>query len=183
MPDCNNHCWRWISCEAEGIGCHLILQDDHAAHVSFSYPSHIKALDFLRHRGITVQPLPPHSVLARRIQEALAAYATGRRHRFLAPFFASPFWTEGTLFQQRVWQEIGRIPYGTTRTYGELAARLGKPGGARAVGQACHANPLALIIPCHRVVAAHTVGGFAGEIEIKKRLLALEQSRPERAAR
>lgn len=175
MPHHDKHCWRWIYCEAEQIGCHLLLRDDRAMHISFSETSHAKALDLVRHHGATPRPLPLHNALARRIQAALAAYATGKSRLFLPPFFASPFWAKGTPFQQRVWQEIGRIPYGTTRTYGELAARLGKPKGARAVGQACHANPLALVVPCHRVVAAHGPGGFAGEIEIKKRLLELEQ--------
>ncbi len=81
---------------------------------------------------------------------------------------------EGTPFQRRVWRELRRIPAGSTLTYGELAARLGS--GARAVGNACRANPCPLVVPCHRVVAAKGLGGFAGErsgrkLEIKRWLL------------
>lgn len=68
---------------------------------------------------------------------------------------------EGTPFQQRVWQALRKIPAGETLTYGELAQRLGT--GARAVGNACRANPCPLVVPCHRVVASNGLGGFAGE--------------------
>lgn len=84
----------------------------------------------------------------------------------------------GTPFQQRVWQEIGRIEPGRTRTYGELAAALGVPGAARAVGGACGANPVALFIPCHRVIAADgSVGGYAWGVARKEALLAAEGAR------
>lgn len=81
---------------------------------------------------------------------------------------------EGTQFQQRVWQALREIPPGKTLTYGELAQRIGS--GARAVGNACRANPCPLVVPCHRVVAANGLGGFAGErsgrkLEIKRWLL------------
>lgn len=171
----NDTSWRRFSCDAGGIYCHLILQGANAAHVGFPETSHTKALDFLSKHGIIVQPLPPHSALARQIDNALAAYAAGTVSTFLKLFGASPFLTHGTTFQRLVWEEISRIPYGATITYGELANRLGNPGYARAVGQACHTNPLALVIPCHRVVAAHGLGGFAGEITIKEKLISLEQ--------
>ncbi|MCX5876804.1 MAG: MGMT family protein [Deltaproteobacteria bacterium] len=82
---------------------------------------------------------------------------------------------KGTEFQRHVWDCIAKIPYGETKTYGELAQALGKPGAARAVGQACNANPLALIVPCHRVTGSCGLGGFAGGTEAKKYLLDLEQ--------
>lgn len=68
---------------------------------------------------------------------------------------------QGTPFQQAVWAELGRIPYGTVVTYGELADRLGS--SARAVAGACRANPVPLLVPCHRVVAANDLGGYLGE--------------------
>ncbi len=82
---------------------------------------------------------------------------------------------KGTAFQQRVWQALLNIPYGKTVSYGELARMVGCKS-AQAVGQAVGANPVALLIPCHRVIAAHgQIGGYAYGIEIKKRLLELEQ--------
>lgn len=91
-----------------------------------------------------------------------------------------PLTVEGSGFQRRVWQAICRIPSGSTRTYGDIAAELGST--ARAVGQACGDNRLPLAIPCHRVVAAHGMGGFAHRtddtmLSVKRWLLAHE-SRP-----
>jgi len=84
----------------------------------------------------------------------------------------------GTAFQQRVWAALREIPFGTTTSYGTLAARLGSPQAARAVGSANGANPICLIVPCHRVIAASgTLGGFAFGLEIKEALLAHEQAR------
>lgn len=81
----------------------------------------------------------------------------------------------GTLFQQRVWQALLTIPYGETVSYGEIARMVGCKS-AQAVGQAVGANPIALLIPCHRVIAAHSqLGGYAYGQEIKKRLLNIEQ--------
>ena len=74
--------------------------------------------------------------------------------------FSVPFELVGTPFQQRVWQALTQIPVGETLTYGELGARLGS--GARAVGNACRRNPVSIIVPCHRVVAASGIGGYSG---------------------
>ena len=82
---------------------------------------------------------------------------------------------KGTLFQQRVWQALLTIPYGETVSYGEIARMVGCKS-AQAVGQAVGANPIALLIPCHRVIAANNrLGGYAYGQEIKKRLLNIEQ--------
>ena len=84
---------------------------------------------------------------------------------------------EGTGFEIKVWRALSRIPYGETRSYGEVAAELGIKGGARAVGGACGKNPLPIIVPCHRVVGALGLGGYspyAGGVETKKFLLRLE---------
>lgn len=88
----------------------------------------------------------------------------------------SPFIQRGTPFQHRVWRALSRIPFATTRTYGDIGRELGNPQLARAVGQACHKNPLPIIIPCHRVVGSSGLGGFAGGSGIKKALLAYEQA-------
>lgn len=87
----------------------------------------------------------------------------------------SPFIEAGTCFQQRVWQQISGIPYGDSITYRKLAEQAGSPMGARAAGTACGANPLPIIIPCHRVVARNGIGGFGGGVALKKSLLALER--------
>jgi O-6-methylguanine DNA methyltransferase len=87
----------------------------------------------------------------------------------------------GTDFQRRVWQELLRIPYGETRSYGEIARGLGLPlRAARAVGAANGSNPIALVVPCHRVVASGgKLGGYGGGLPLKRRLLALERARPQ----
>jgi methylated-DNA-[protein]-cysteine S-methyltransferase len=89
--------------------------------------------------------------------------------------FDLPLRPHGTAFRHRVWTAMGRIPYGATRSYGQLAAEVGGP--ARAVGGACGANPIPILIPCHRVLAAHgSLGGYSGEggVETKAFLLRLE---------
>ncbi len=103
--------------------------------------------------------------------QALLALTKGKVPENLPPLDLS--W--GTEFQQAVWRQLLAIPLGSTRTYGELAEALGKPGGSRAVGTACGANPIPVIIPCHRVLAAHgKLGGFSGGRQWKLRLLQLE---------
>lgn len=98
------------------------------------------------------------------------AYFAGRLQRFTLPL--AP---RGTAFQQAVWQALCDIPYGETRSYGELATTLGKPSASRAVGAANGRNPLSIIIPCHRVIGQNgSLTGYAGGLEIKKALLQLE---------
>ncbi len=82
----------------------------------------------------------------------------------------------GTPFRQDVWQQLKDIPYGSVVSYAELARRLGKPGAARAAGTACGANPVSILIPCHRVVStAGKLTGYAGGIQAKEYLLRLEK--------
>jgi methylated-DNA-[protein]-cysteine S-methyltransferase len=82
---------------------------------------------------------------------------------------------QGSDFQRLVWRALLDIPWGEVRTYGELAAALGRPGAARAVGAANGQNPVAILVPCHRVVAAGgRLGGYSGGLEVKRRLLAHE---------
>lgn len=111
--------------------------------------------------------------------DLLAEFFKGSRRGF-PPQVNSPFVEKGTEFQRRVWKGIAEIPYGKTKTYGELAQALGSPGAARAVGQACNANPLALIVPCHRVIGASGLGGFSGGCAMKQALLRLEQRNTEK---
>ncbi|MFJ9428129.1 methylated-DNA--[protein]-cysteine S-methyltransferase [Streptomyces sp. NPDC101490] len=92
--------------------------------------------------------------------------------------FDLPLHLIGTEFQRRVWAELCRIPYGETRTYGELADVLGNPGASRAVGLANGKNPVSVIVPCHRVVGAGGgLTGYGGGLDRKQRLLAFESGR------
>ncbi|MBD5118366.1 MAG: methylated-DNA--[protein]-cysteine S-methyltransferase [Clostridiales bacterium] len=101
----------------------------------------------------------------------LDEYFAGRRKSFTVPL--SP---KGTEFQLAVWQALRDIPYGQTRTYGEIAAAIGRPRAARAVGMANHDNPLLIFTPCHRVVGKDgSLTGFACGLEAKRRLLELER--------
>lgn len=103
----------------------------------------------------------------------LAEYFAARRRTFELPL--AP---RGTPFQQRVWSEIAKIPFGATLTYAELAARAGAPGAARAAGAATGRNPLSIVVPCHRVVgSAGGLTGYAGGLQRKERLLRLEGAR------
>ncbi|MFB7605142.1 methylated-DNA--[protein]-cysteine S-methyltransferase [Streptomyces gardneri] len=89
--------------------------------------------------------------------------------------FDLPLHLVGTPFQLRVWEELCRIPYGETRTYGELAEALGNPTASRAVGLANGKNPVSIVVPCHRVVGAGgSLTGYGGGLDRKQRLLALE---------
>jgi AraC family transcriptional regulator of adaptative response/methylated-DNA-[protein]-cysteine methyltransferase len=92
------------------------------------------------------------------------------------PLPSLPLDVRGTPFQRQVWQALQAIPAGERRTYGELAASLGRPSGARAVANACAANPVAIVIPCHRVVRGDgEVGGYRWGAERKRALLAAER--------
>jgi len=116
--------------------------------------------------GVAVLPRP-----CREIALALQSYLNGQSPGLPAVAFRL---TRGTPFQQRVWLALPAIPAGTTATYGEVAARLGLPRGARAVGQAAGCNPLPVVLPCHRVVAKNGPGGFGAGLVWKRYLLARE---------
>ena len=89
--------------------------------------------------------------------------------------FELPYRLSGSGFQRRVWQQIALIPFGETRTYGDLARAIGQPGASRAVGAACGQNPVSIVVPCHRVVGAgDRLTGYAGGLDRKKWLLEFE---------
>lgn len=91
--------------------------------------------------------------------------------------FSLPLAPEGTDFMKQVWTALCEIPYGKTATYGEIAEKIGKPKAARAVGLANNRNPIPIIIPCHRVIGANgSLTGYAGGLDMKKRLLDLERA-------
>lgn len=128
------------------------------------------------------QPLPADTAPAtdpaadhlQQLGQELSAYFAGRLQRFTVPL--AP---QGSPFQQRVWGLLQQIPYGETRTYGELAGQLGQPGAARAVGLANGQNPLAILCPCHRVISpGGKLTGYAGGLHRKRALLELEGALP-----
>jgi O-6-methylguanine DNA methyltransferase len=130
----------------------------------------LAALTFAAADAVTTAPSPPPEVAAwlELINQEFADYLRG-----LPPDFSSlPLDLQGTPFQIRVWQELRQIPWGRTISYQELAARAGNPRACRAVGQANRANPIPLIIPCHRVINADgSLGGYGGGLERKRWLL------------
>jgi methylated-DNA-[protein]-cysteine S-methyltransferase len=105
-----------------------------------------------------------------RERKQLDEYFAGERSEF-----DFPMRLEGSAFERDVWQALEEIPYGTTVTYGEIAERIGRPGRARAVGAANGRNPIAIVVPCHRVIGAGgKLTGYGGGLERKRELLVLE---------
>lgn len=120
--------------------------------------------------GATASSQP--TALLEEAARQLAEYFAGARRAFSLPL--AP---RGTAFQQAVWAALGQIPYGQTLSYADLAALLNRPTASRAVGGACHANPLPVLIPCHRVLGVRgQPTGYAGGLERKLLLLHLERS-------
>lgn len=108
--------------------------------------------------------------VGRRMEKELAAYFAGT-----SASFSTPLQPVGTDFQQGAWQALSAIPYGETRSYGEQARMLGRPSAVRAVARANGANPIAIVVPCHRVIGADgTLTGYGGELWRKQWLLDLE---------
>lgn len=104
--------------------------------------------------------------------EQLQAYFAGELTQFELPL--AP---QGTPFQQKVWEALQTIPYGCTRSYADIAAAIGHPKAARAVGMANHCNPLPIVIPCHRVIGrSGALVGYRGGLHLKHRLLELERA-------
>ena len=117
-----------------------------------------------------VEGFAPNQQAIRQIVEFL----NGKRERFELPLDM-----RGTAFQLEVWSALREIPYGETRTYAELAAAVDRQSAVRAVGTANGANPLSLVVPCHRVVnTGGKLGGYAGGLDVKRKLLAMESNKP-----
>ncbi|MDN5864292.1 MAG: methylated-DNA--[protein]-cysteine S-methyltransferase [Gammaproteobacteria bacterium] len=111
-----------------------------------------------------------HPVL-RKTQTQLEEYFAGKRKAFDLPL--AP---EGTVFQRQVWKVLARIPYGETRSYGDIARRIRRPKAVRAVGAANGANPIPIVVPCHRVIGSNgSLTGYGGGLDRKQHLLALEK--------
>jgi methylated-DNA-[protein]-cysteine S-methyltransferase len=121
--------------------------------------------------GPTAAPGSPARAVLDRTATQLAEYFAGTRTAFELPLDV-----DGTEFQRRVWDALTRIPYGVTRSYGQVAAEIGRPGASRAVGLANGRNPVSIVVPCHRVIGAGgALTGYGGGLERKAALLAFEQ--------
>lgn len=126
-----------------------------------------------RHRPVEESFGSRDDTLFGAVEEQLEAYFAGELKDF-----ALPLRLHGTPFQRTVWEALRQIPYGETRTYGELAGALGQPTASRAVGLANGRNPVGIIVPCHRVVGANgSLTGYGGGLERKRQLLDFESGR------
>ncbi|MGO8873443.1 MAG: methylated-DNA--[protein]-cysteine S-methyltransferase [Acidimicrobiales bacterium] len=138
----------------------LVLEGDGDVLIGIWLPNDPKQAAGSNHR--------PSPVLEQTAVE-LEEYFAGARTNFDVPLRL-----DGTQFQRQVWAELSRIPYGETISYGELARRVGRPKGPRAVGQANGRNPVPIIVPCHRVLAGTGIGGYGGGLPVKRALLSIE---------
>ena len=149
----------------DGLTLHLVASD-----------SGLRAIDFdLSRPGPCGRPgsRPGTHPVATEAARQLRAYFAGQLRRFNLPLDL-----RGTEFQLRVWRELERIPYGETRSYSQIATTIGSPRVVRAVGAANGANPIPIVVPCHRVIGAGgKLVGYGGGLPLKKRLLELEGAR------
>ncbi len=151
----------WVASTEQGI-CGISLRGERERL--------IRDLDGRREGCIFLDDPRSHKDAIRQIRE----YLQGRRRRF---DLSLDLW--GSLFQRRVWDALLEVPYGETRSYKDVALRVGVPKGVRAVGQANGRNPVPLIVPCHRIIrSSGALGGYGGGLDIKRDLLALESSEP-----
>ena len=141
---------------------HIVIQDSAVVELNYSASDCV----VVSGSGVTSS-----TALEREARRQLDEYFAGRRKTFDLPLRP-----QGTDFQRRVWNELLQIPYGQTATYGQIAKRIGNPNAARAIGQACNANPIPIFIPCHRVVGSNSrLIGFALGLDVKSALLELER--------
>lgn len=118
-------------------------------------------------KGIEITETP----LLKKANEQLQEYLNGKRK-----VFDLPLEPKGTAFQQKVWEALREIPYGTTCSYKDIAEKIGNPKACRAVGMANNRNPIAIFIPCHRVIGANgKLVGYGGGLELKAKLLEIEK--------
>ena len=144
------------------VGYLTLISDDH----------YIRKLEFGKKELSALNAAEETHPLLQEASRQLEEYLSGSRTQFDLPL--AP---EGTEFQKSVWNALLQIPYGQVSTYGKLAEQIGKPKAARAVGGACHNNPIAIIIPCHRAVGSNgSLTGFGGGLPLKRWLLDLENT-------
>ncbi|MGQ0811070.1 MAG: methylated-DNA--[protein]-cysteine S-methyltransferase [Nitrospiraceae bacterium] len=158
--------WGWMGIALSGKG---------VAAVVLSQPSRRAAEAALAEQNGVPKASAPYT-LSREARAQILSYLQGRRRDFSLPLDLS----SGTPFQRRVWKTILRIPYGRVRSYQWVAARVGGKQYARAVGMALGANPVPIVVPCHRIVAHDgSLGGFSCGLRVKRQLLQLEGTLPQ----
>ena len=144
------------------VGYLTLISDDH----------YIRKLEFGKKELASLDAVEKDHPLLLAAAKQLEEYFSGARMQFDLPL--AP---EGTKFQKAVWNALLQIPYGQVSTYGKIAAQVGSPKAARAVGGACHNNPIAILIPCHRAIGANgSLTGFGGGLPLKHWLLELENT-------
>lgn len=123
-------------------------------------------------KGLNTQSVEQDDEVLEKARRQLDEYFAGLRRKFDIPLLMV-----GTGFQKRVWKALMSIPCGATSTYGQIAEDIGNPRAVRAVGSACGANPISIIVPCHRVIGSNgELVGYGGGLPLKKRLLKLERN-------
>lgn len=155
---------RWIALDSP-LGTLRLIADDRGLQAILFPGQHVSADAETCGCGVVPEVL---RLAARQLDE----YFDGQRPRFELPL--SP---RGTAFQRAVWDALSEIPFGQTRSYAQIAQRIGRPTASRAVGAANGRNPLPIVVPCHRVIGANgSLTGFAGGLEAKRLLLRLERA-------
>jgi methylated-DNA-[protein]-cysteine S-methyltransferase len=159
----SNLCYSWTSTPLGNVL--LVADGDALCGLYFGDQKYVPAIDPSWKRDDDLSVL-------RTARRQIDEYFAGARERFdvaLAP--------SGTPFQRAIWKAIAEVPSGATRTYADLAKRVGRPGSARAAGAATGRNPLSIIVPCHRIIGSDgSLTGYAGGLDRKRRLLELERS-------
>ena len=148
---------------------HLLTEGHHLCALLFNSERHKTILQNLNYNLEEAQ-----SSFILNIVDQLNDYYAGKLKKFDIPYK----FTEGTEFQNEVWKSLENIPYGTTKTYKQIAESIGKPNAIRAIANSIGQNPISIIVPCHRVIGSDgKLHGYAGGVEIKSRLLRLEKGK------
>jgi methylated-DNA-[protein]-cysteine S-methyltransferase len=156
--------YYWYYFERDFLGAGLLANDDNLLLIDVTKKNREEYLKWLKNN---YNPLKESSSKFIQLIKELDEYMEGRRKNFTLTYLP-----RGTPFEQAVWMQALKIPFGSVKTYGEIARAINIAGASRAVGSALGRNPLAIIIPCHRVVGAGgKLGGYGGGIELKKNLL------------
>ena len=162
-----------LSCQCHSIDFYAIVSHLGPLHLCFTHEKHQKALGEIKTLLPGIGKIDVGEEDHSYCNELFRRVIDGRIE--IPDFSKNPFLKKATTFQKKVWKKMCKTKSGETMTYGQLASAVGSSQGARAVGRACNLNPLALIIPCHRIVAANGPGGFAAGLAVKMKLLELER--------